>query len=381
MQKGDKIELQSYIFHIERTLGEGRHREAEALAVNGKKQFKGEYDPYDMLAKIYYINGEIKKAVREYKAFLKTNPENKYALNNISCLLMEAGKEKEAYTCIQKAFEADPDDACIMGNLALILRSIGFISEAKNIFSQLLKKGKPDNYFLEMQSLEIEGIHAKGGDAALHKGDFVQLIYRSRMYWNETNRVFDAGIEKADDRHIILNVPFYENILIPLCEKYTMMIMGFEKDGELWGVSAPVIKRTIDEPYRLTLSMPGIFKKVQRRKHYRVRLKNMIKRFDISGSPGGKRKPSVSLKDIVERDLSAGGISVQSKKPIKEGCLLKMELRIHGNMLSLEAEVRRCIKKSVSLYDISASFTRISRDDRERIMGYILKKQLDKKKN
>jgi tetratricopeptide (TPR) repeat protein len=88
--------------------------------------------------------GDIEGAIREYRAYLKQNPENVIALSNLGAALSRSGHYEEATVEYRRALKKDPDNLPVRLNLALADYKAARIGEAADELETLVKR-QPDN--------------------------------------------------------------------------------------------------------------------------------------------------------------------------------------------------------------------------------------------
>jgi len=79
-------------------------------------------------------------------------------------------------------------------------------------------------------------------------------------------------------------------------------------------------------------------------------------------------------------DLSGGGMNIGIDKPLEENKHILMQLDTEGLQLCLTGQIVRSYSEIVSnkvAYRIGVSFIDISETDRDRIIGFVFKKQRD----
>ncbi len=74
--------------------------------------------------------GDIDGAIREYRAYLKQNPENVIALSNLGAALSRSGHYEEATVEYRRALKKDPANLPVRLNLALAYYKTSRIGEA-----------------------------------------------------------------------------------------------------------------------------------------------------------------------------------------------------------------------------------------------------------
>ena len=88
--------------------------------------------------------GDIEGAIREYRAYLKQNPENIIALSNLGAALSRSGHYEEATIEYQRALKKDPANLPVRLNLALAYYKTSRITDAEHELETVVKR-QPGN--------------------------------------------------------------------------------------------------------------------------------------------------------------------------------------------------------------------------------------------
>jgi tetratricopeptide (TPR) repeat protein len=76
------------------------------------------------LARSYFKTGQARKEQDLYEEFLRTNPKNTWALNNLGSHLMDQGEYYRALILLKKAARLDPNDKLVEKNIRKTLREL-----------------------------------------------------------------------------------------------------------------------------------------------------------------------------------------------------------------------------------------------------------------
>jgi c-di-GMP-binding flagellar brake protein YcgR len=155
----------------------------------------------------------------------------------------------------------------------------------------------------------------------------------------------------------------------------------------------PWIWETLD---RVTPNIPAIslrvnssFNKIQRREHVRIPVAIPILYKEFKWNKGSLSDYTRSMEDEISSDtwekgmaldLSGGGMNIGIDKPLEENKHILMQLDTEGLQLCLTGQIVRGYSEIVSnkvAYRIGVSFIDISETDRDRIIGFVFKKQRD----
>jgi tetratricopeptide (TPR) repeat protein len=104
-------------------LAEGERAEAEGVANLAKHDFPDNSDAYRMLANVYFVSGNIDKALAEYTALNQAHPADLQVKKDFIQLLLQKGQFVEANRLDAEVLKANPND-----NDALVYRSQSQIS-------------------------------------------------------------------------------------------------------------------------------------------------------------------------------------------------------------------------------------------------------------
>ncbi len=89
-------------------------------------------------------SGDVDGAIREYRAFLKTSPDNVMARSNLGAALARAGRYDEAIAEYRLALDQQPDNLPIRLNLGLAYYKAAELAKAANEISKVISK-QPGN--------------------------------------------------------------------------------------------------------------------------------------------------------------------------------------------------------------------------------------------
>lgn len=99
----------------------------------------GPADEHRNLANIYYSQGRLDEAVREYRAFLKLNPDSAEAHNDLGNVYYKQGRLDEALVEYQAALKLSPKSSEVHNNLGKIYGRQGHLDKALKEFQAAVK--------------------------------------------------------------------------------------------------------------------------------------------------------------------------------------------------------------------------------------------------
>ena len=129
---------------------------------------------------------------------------------------------------------------------------------------------------------------------------------------------------------------------------------------------------------RIALERPEEMRKVQRRKHYRVLRPDMVREVNLKSVPEGEALVELKRDSVIEQDISASGLALQTTVPVPAGAILGFVLDLDSGTVTCDAEVVRTNEVSPGTYKVGLQFADISAEDQDRIASYVLEKQLEK---
>jgi tetratricopeptide (TPR) repeat protein len=99
---------------------------------------------------------EYEQAEQLFAGIMAENPKHVQARNNYACLLWQTGRLEQAATEFRRAFELDPNDRDLAWNAGQFLSATGFVTEAREIYSNYLS-GHPQEKEMreQMQVWEV----------------------------------------------------------------------------------------------------------------------------------------------------------------------------------------------------------------------------------
>lgn len=100
-----------------------------------------------MLAYVYEQEGRTRDAISQHRRVLQVNPDNTNSLNSLGYLITLYGKPEEmdeAYRCLKKAMESNPQHPAYLDSFGVFLNRKGNKDSARKALSKALKQD-PDN--------------------------------------------------------------------------------------------------------------------------------------------------------------------------------------------------------------------------------------------
>ena len=119
--------------------------EQERLKKNLERQIltKPTAEKYLEIANLCYIDGSGEKAIAYYQKYIKIQPNDAAAHNNLGVLFSDMGRLEEAEKCYRQAISIEPNDAAAHINLGVLLSDIGRLEEAEKCYRQAIDLESP----------------------------------------------------------------------------------------------------------------------------------------------------------------------------------------------------------------------------------------------
>ncbi len=177
-----------------------------------------------------------------------------------------------------------------------------------------------------------------------------------------------STIEKICSEYLIISPPKFGNGYFDLPVDAEISIVFYRSDGILFGHSKILSKQSVDEA-RLKITLPYNVELINRRraKRFRLRLKAEVEYF-INKNDTNKKILNVGINDI-----NMYGISYFDYEPLGKYHNIKCKIYLNDNNPNPATAQCRFVYsqkkmiKGYSMYKTALEFTKISRDDKERI--------------
>jgi len=182
----------------------------------------------------------------------------------------------------------------------------------------------------------------------------------------EQKDVFASRVEDIRRDTIIVAAPYRKGTIVPVPVGEEVQIR-IGKDGTYYLFHTRILERIAGHQPLLQLSAPFKVTKIQMRNWVRVET-NLPMLYRIAGSES-------EFIEATAIDISGGGICMLSNDPIKQDCVLEIEITFPDKfVLKAQGNVARCFDEQKPIR-IGVCFQDIRERDQERIVGYVFKKQ------
>lgn len=208
--------------------------------------------------------------------------------------------------------------------------------------------------------------------------DYLQIEISSGKYQG----VYNSRVISSAENELMIEAPRNDNGPIPLQKNDLLNISVLKKDAMYEFQSKVISPATRDFAY-LTIYIPHLIKRKQRRSDFRIAIKMPVEvlYFYRDGVP-------VAACTMNSVDLSAGGVKIETSEKFKPGEKYQMALILpSGNSdneteeIYLEAEVVRSERNPnpeagpVNLYQTAFKFKDLAESKKQKILKFIYKQQ------
>jgi c-di-GMP-binding flagellar brake protein YcgR len=195
--------------------------------------------------------------------------------------------------------------------------------------------------------------------------------------------VYTSRIEDIDSGAIYISIPTNKSFPVPLSPE-TEIEISFISDKGRFSFKTYVIEKITDKITMLKLSKPTEAYRKELRKYFRVdcRIKAKIYVIDFDIENGQLSMVKNSYTAII-KDISGGGMRVITEAPLKLDQAVEFDL---SDELDLQKEVFGKVVKLYEDNDYSSKieagieFISIKENDRDKIIKYVFKRQIELRK-
>ncbi|MCL6612149.1 MAG: PilZ domain-containing protein [Peptococcaceae bacterium] len=190
---------------------------------------------------------------------------------------------------------------------------------------------------------------------------------------------FVSSIEYSGPRGLSITLPLHNQVAMKL-RRGQEVCLKVPTESFIMEFKSRVRSFTADNVILVNLENPTEYKRVQRRKSFRLKI---LLDVQIAPDPGDdKQKPMFERATAL--NISAGGMEVAARSPYRENDLLLVmfDLELEKNNtcnFCLKARVRRIVPEDKNKYRLGLEFQDLSNGNADRICRYIFKKSADQK--
>lgn len=194
---------------------------------------------------------------------------------------------------------------------------------------------------------------------------------------NDTNQ-FVASIEMGGANGISITLPMQNQLNMDLREGQEIYLK-VPTDSCIMEFKTLVRSFSNDNVPLVNLDKPADFKRIQRRKSFRLKTLINVKIAPTPEDPDGNPNysPATGL------DISAGGMEVMTSTPFQKDTVLMMKFDLWVDKKTvhtffLNAEIRRVALASPGNYKLGLEFLNLTKSDTDKIYQFIFKKSAEK---
>ena len=191
---------------------------------------------------------------------------------------------------------------------------------------------------------------------------------------------------------MILSNPISEGILYPMERQYTYYFRFYIENNGMYLFKGIVLERfSYDNLPSVKVKLESDIKRVQRRKFYRVsfftkgnflfkREMTQEEKFKAIKTKGTKLTNNLDILDndyVLERkpfdtkNLSGGGLSVESSTEFELGETIMGEFPINHFMIKFKGEITRLEKKDDKRFEVGIKFVELDSNMQSKIVAYV----------
>lgn len=189
---------------------------------------------------------------------------------------------------------------------------------------------------------------------------------------------FVSSVEYAGPRGISIALPLRNQIPMEL-RRGEELYLKVPTSSFIIEFKSRIRSFTADNIILVNLGHPKDFKRVQRRKSFRMKT---LLNIEIAPPPEDKDKDPLFSRTTA-LDISAGGMEVMATARYEKGTILLARFTLEMDKKTLhsfcvEAVVRRVIPVTAGKFKLGLEFQNMSKADTDRIYRYIFKKSAEK---
>ncbi|WP_164917227.1 flagellar brake domain-containing protein [Clostridium sp. JN-9] len=201
--------------------------------------------------------------------------------------------------------------------------------------------------------------------AELKLNSKIDVIYKEEVYV--------SNVQDIDSENIAISIPVKEGMYLPLSLGERVSVI-FYADGDAYKFKTIVTGRKRDNIYVILLKYPSNIVKIQRRNY--VRIETLI---DVNCTLADDTKKT-DIFDAVVTDISGGGLKIVTKKHLRMGSNLIINLPIKEENLVLKGRVVRHELNVDKKHVCGIAFKDMLNENREKIIRYIFELMREQRK-
>lgn len=333
--------------------------------------------PIHRLGIIYYQKGNLNQARECFEKVKSLKSDSALAYNNLGVIFAEEGRWEEAISHYKKALEINPEDALVYNNLGVVYAEKGEKGEAAKCYQKALELDP--NQVTAHYCLGIDYEHRGTLEigAAIKIGSLLKINSRWQIAGRDITAIYSSRIEDINKNSITIAAPLSRGEIVPLRPGMKVVVATPGEDA-LYGFYTKVKKIKYDPIPLLVLENPGIPpRRIQRRRYVRIDarvLKNMriLNRKEMG--------TIISRRQFREKDISAGGISINVPRTLPRGTILELELNIGGEVMKVAGQVVRCTPSEKEGYEAGIRFVGLTEKERHKIMQFVYSRQIEERR-
>jgi len=192
--------------------------------------------------------------------------------------------------------------------------------------------------------------------------------------------IYDSRIENIDNKVIKITIPSQKGVPVPLSPGAKLEVSFITQMGR-FSFKSEVIGRVKENIPLLEIAYPDFLRRQELRRFFRVetRLKIKFHTIDYIMKDGIPEMIKKKYEGIV-RDISGGGLRLNCDIKLEQGQAIEVDisesLGTKFNIIAIVVHVYSNVDKS----DVGVEFITIKETDRDKIIKYIFKRQIELKR-
>jgi len=193
--------------------------------------------------------------------------------------------------------------------------------------------------------------------------------------------VYDSRVEDINPKHILISMPTMKGVPFPIKPGTDVEISFISNEGR-FSFNSVVDGRVVDGIPMLQLKRPEYIYRSELRKYFRVdtRIKTKVTKLFFD-KQNGNIIAKFDTYEVVIKDISGGGVRIVSDVEFSEGDILLFNLSdLFAGMSEIFGSVVKEYSKVDKKFEYGVEFIMIKERDRDQIIKYVFKRQIENKK-
>ena len=208
-------------------------------------------------------------------------------------------------------------------------------------------------------------------------------------------------VDIIDNNKFVINAPFSKGKVLRVSTNTRAQVI-IRGETALYSLPVKIVDKDFDATHLLVVELAGKVNKIQERRYFRLDIYKSIDckiiieesdldKFDNVAAEDFFNKEDLNLDigegkeiSVIVDDISAGGVKLITKKHLKLGQLLELNLDFIGSSFSSVLgeiiRVNKTIKNDDHRYELGVEFLGLDRSKRDELMRWLFAKQRELRK-